>query len=395
MGFFDWLFPSKKQQELPVDGYFKTLTAYAPVYRTWSGKLYESELVRSAIDARARHVSKLQVNINGSAQRKLQTKLSAGPNEIQTWSQFLYRLCTILDMQNTAFIVYVYNRYMEPTGIMTVLPSSYELVECDGVPWVRFHFADGTQGADELRNIGIMTKFQYRSEVFGETNSALKDTMSLISVQNQGIENAVKDSTSYKYIARVNNFTKPSDLAKERKRFTEENMQGGDSGILLFPNTYSDIQQIKSSAYTIDADQMKFIQKNVYDYFGVNEAILQNTAVGDQMDAFWNGAIEPFAIQLSEVLTKLFFTEGERAHGAKVIVSANRLQYMSNQTKILMAQQLGDRGMIMIDEIRELFNFAPLPDGKGQYAPIRGEYYNAVEGKREQEPQEEPQNEQE
>ena len=399
MGFFDWLFPSKKQQELQVDGYYKTLTAYAPVYRTWSGKLYESELVRSAIDARARHISKLQINIEASAQAKLRAKLNTGPNPTQTWSQFFYRLSTILDMQNTAFIVFVYNRFMEPIGITPILPTAYELVEFQDEPWVRFTFANGDKGSDKLENIGIMTKFQYRSELFGETNSALRDTMSLISVQNQGIENAVKDSTSYKYIARVNNFTKPSDLAKERKRFTEENMQGGDSGILLFPNTYSDIQQIKSSAYTIDADQMKFIQKNVYDYFGVNEAVLQNTAVGDQMDAFWNGAIEPFAIQCSEVLTKLLFTQNERARGSKVFVTANRLQYMSNQTKILMAQQLGDRGMIMIDEIRELFNFAPLPDGKGQYAPIRGEYYNVAEEKTEapaeQEPQEEPQNEQE
>ena len=33
----------------------------------------------------------------------------------------------------------------------------------------------------------------------------------------------------------------------------------------------------------------------------------------------------------------------------------------------------------MIDEIRELFNWGPLPDGAGQHAPIRGEYYFADE----------------
>ena len=41
-----------------------------------------------------------------------------------------------------------------------------------------------------------------------------------------------------------------------------------------------------------------------------------------------------------------------------------------------MAQQLGDRGVLTIDEIRELFNYAPLPDGAGAYTPIRGEYKN-------------------
>ena len=39
-----------------------------------------------------------------------------------------------------------------------------------------------------------------------------------------------------------------------------------------------------------------------------------------------------------------------------------------------MAKELGDRGAILIDEIRELFNYEPLPDGAGQVAPIRGEY---------------------
>ena len=31
--------------------------------------------------------------------------------------------------------------------------------------------------------------------------------------------------------------------------------------------------------------------------------------------------------------------------------------------------------MIMIDEVRALFNYPPLPDGLGQQAPIRGEFY--------------------
>jgi hypothetical protein len=46
-----------------------------------------------------------------------------------------------------------------------------------------------------------------------------------------------------------------------------------------------------------------------------------------------------------------------------------------------MAKELGDRGVLMIDEIRELFNYEPLPDGAGQHAPIRGEYYMVDEGR--------------
>ena len=68
------------------------------------------------------------------------------------------------------------------------------------------------------------------------------------------------------------------------------------------------------------------------------------------------------------------FSERERAQGTKIVANANRLQYMSVTQKVQMAKELGDRGAILIDEIRELFNYAPLPDGAGQVAPIRGEY---------------------
>jgi hypothetical protein len=47
---------------------------------------------------------------------------------------------------------------------------------------------------------------------------------------------------------------------------------------------------------------------------------------------------------------------------------------MSTSEKVQVARELGDRGAILIDEIRELFNYAPLPNGAGQVAPIRGEY---------------------
>ena len=54
---------------------------------------------------------------------------------------------------------------------------------------------------------------------------------------------------------------------------------------------------------------------------------------------------------------------------------------MSVADKVSMWQQMGDRGAMMIDEGRELFDMAPLPDGAGQHAPIRGEYYFVDKGR--------------
>lgn len=376
MGLFEKLFP-KKHEDVRAGQYFRLLTGYTPAFTTWDGQLYESELVRSAIDARSRHVSKLSVRIDGAAQPKAKTRLIKQPNDYQTWSQFLYRLNTLLDMKNTAFILPTYDKFGEIVGIATAYTEHWELLDVNGEAWIRFYFDHGRHTAEKLSKVGIMTKFQYKSDMFGESNRALSDTMKLIDLQTQGIEEAVNSTASYRFMARVNNFAKAEDLANERDRFNKQNFgaNSGGGGIILFPNTYADISQVSVKPYTVDAEQMKLIKENVFGYFGVNEKILQNSAMGDELDAFFNGAIEPFSIQLSEVLTKMLFTPTEQAHGSVVYATANRLQYMPVDQKISMAQQLGDRGMLLIDEARELFNYPPLPDGLGQKAPIRGEFY--------------------
>ena len=369
---------AKKSEEALTEArsFFQTLTAYAPVFTNWGGAIYESEIVRAAIDARARHMSKLKIETVGTANKSLQSKLAQGPNQWQTWSQFLYRTSTILDVNNTAFIVPVFDERMIITGVFPVLPSMCSLVEYDGEIWLRYQFSTGQYAAVEFRKCAVLTKHQYRSDFFGDSNFPLRETMQLIHIQNQGIEEGVKNAATFRFMAQLANFSSASDLAKERERFTEANLstESKSGGFLLFPNTYKDIKQIDVKPYAIDADQMKQIRENVFNYFGVSEAVLQNSAKAEELEAFFDGAIEPFAIQLSEAMTKMLFSERERAQGSYLIANANRLQYMSTTQKVQMAKELGDRGAILIDEIRELFNYAPLPNGAGQVAPIRGEY---------------------
>jgi len=383
MGLFDSIFGSQKKevQKITVkdNGTFETLTAYKPVFTTWAGSVYESELIRAAADARARHASKLRVELIGPAQQNLKRRFRKGPNEFQTWGQFLYRLSTILDIENTAFIVPILNEFAEVQGIYCVLPSKCEVREYDGKAYLRYQFKNNKYAAVEWDKCGVMTKFQYKNDFFGTSNSALNPTMQLIDMQNQGITEGVKSSATFRFMAKMTNFASAEDLALEQQRFAENNLKQGAGGVLIFPNTYDNIQQIKSSPYTIDADQMNLIRTNVFNYFGVNEDVLQNKAYGDAWSAFYEGAIEPFAIQLSDVLTNMIYTRQELATGNVVACTANRLQYMSTQEKLNVSSQLADRGILNRDEVREIWNLPPLPDGQGQDYVIRGEYKNAEE----------------
>lgn len=374
MGLFQWLFGSDEEPKVLKNAeQFKLLTAYEPIFTNHYGSIYENALVRSAIEAKARHISKLKVELQGEAQPNLKAKIKHNPNEWMTYPQFLARCSTILDCTNNLFIVPVQNEYLETIGFFPVLPEKVKLIEDKNKKlWLRYTFRNNQNGIVEFDRCAYLNKHQYKSDFFGDNNHALDNTMDLISIQDQGIKEAVKNSASYRFMARVSNFTSPSDLAEERSRFSRENLSGENGGLLLFPNTYTDIKQIESNPYNIDAEQMQLIQKNVYDYFGVNENIIQGKATSDELDAFFNSAIEPFAIALSEALSRAIYTERERSFGNHVYVNANRLQYMSQTAKVQVARDLGDRGILTINEIRELFNYSPLPNGDVAY--IRGEY---------------------
>ena len=381
MSLFSKIFGRRPEPQGEYQGTFKMLNGYVPRFTSFNGGVYESELIRAAINARATHISKLHVETRGAARPALQAKLRHGPNEFQTWSQFLYRLSTLLDVHNTAFITPVFDQFGEPSGIYTPLPNACEIVQYNGVPYLRYTFSWGEHAAVELAYCGVMTKYQYRSDFFGENNAALFPTMELIHIQNQGIEEGVKSAATYRFMAQLSNFSKTEDLAKERKRFTAENFaaDADAGGLLLFPNTYANIKQIEAKPFVVDDKQMAAIKANVFEYFGVSEDILTNQFNADTWAAFYEGAVEPWALQFSEVLTKMLFTLREQTQGNLVMATANRLQYMSNADKLQVSAQMADRGLMTRNEIREIWNLPPLPEPLGSQLPIRGEYYNVNE----------------
>ena len=380
MGLFEALFGKRKTAD-PAATRFETLTAYQPAFRSWGGQIYESELVRAAVDAKARHAAKLQYSMEGTARMKLWTNTKAAPNPWMTWSQFMERCSNIYEIQNNLFIVPILDEYGEVTGFFPVLPSECEVVDMGGDAWLKFTFNGGKKKSLPLSRIGVVVKHQLTDDFFGEKNNALNGTMELVNMVNQGIEQGVKNSATFRFMAQLTSKSFDEDLRKERERFDRNNFQQGSGGLLLFGNQFANIQQIKQEGYKVDSDQMKLIQQSVMNYFGVSENVLQNKANGDELDAFFNGCIEVFAIKMSEAMTRMVFTQREINGGNRILLTANRLQYMSVGSKISMAQQLGDRGILTIDEIRDLFNYAPMPDGSGQHAPIRGEYYFVDEGK--------------
>lgn len=374
MGLFEKIFP--KAQTFYGSSRWATLGFEAPTLSPRLSSAYENDLVRASVDTRARHISKLNIDIFGSGKPSTTTKLRKAPNDLCSWSQWLYRVSTILDNENNCFIVPTFDSVGNVSGLFPVLPSKCELVEYKGEPYIRYTFSNGNTAAMELKACGILTRFQYKDDILGGSRTALDNTLDVLDTQSKAVVQAMKDSLGIKFVAQMSNFSKADDLRKEREQFNENNFKSeSKGGVVLFPNTYKDIKQVNHQPYVVSGEQSNMIRNNVFDFFGVSENLIQNRATNEELDCFYNGVIEPFAIQLSEVITKMIFTDLEQANGNKIFFGANRLQYMSVSEKVQLVQQLGDRGMLTINEARELFNYPPLPDGTGDNVPIRGEYH--------------------
>ena len=371
MGAFNKLF-GKIKVAREVGAFFQMLDGYTPVFTSHDGGVYEMELTRACIHTFATHCSKLQPVVEGADPYKLKSVLEWKPNLFHTSPQFLYKAATIYEAQNTCFIIPVLDDFGRVAGYYPAAPNQTELRELDGVAYLVYTFGTGEKLSVELERVGIISKYLYTSDIAGESNDALNPTMQLLNTQNQGIVEGIKNSAAFRFMATVNNFAKAKDLAGERKTWVTENLGSDAGGLALFPNTYTNVQQIQSQAKIVDPEQVKVIENRVYTYFGSNEKILLNQASGDDWSAYYEGKIEPFALQLSTAMTCMTYVASLRARKNAIVWTANRLQYMTNQDKLQVSSQLFDRGILSTNMVMDIWQLPHVEDGDKRY--IRKEY---------------------
>lgn len=380
MGIID-IFKRRKKQTTAtkqVAEYFDLINGYSPAFRSYGGGIYEAAITRAAIHCIATHASKLKPEVLGANNRALNRRLQQAPNGIMTTSQYLYKIATILMVDNTAFIVPLYSDSGDDVvGFYPVSPQSAEIVDYNNRRYLRFRFAGG-MSAVEMDKVGIINQFLYRSDVFGESNSCMQPTLDLIDTNNQGIVNGVKASANIRFIGRLGLSLDDEDIDHERKRLVASNLtKENEGGVLLVDSKYEDIKQVMSQPYTVGAAEMEIINKNVYNYFGVNEKMLQNNYTSADWAAFYEGKIEPLALQLAQVHTKMLFSDFAQGNGNRVIFSANRMEYLSPEEKLNTVTQLFDRGLLTVNQGLEIYNMAPVADGDKRY--IRKEYMDMAE----------------
>lgn len=362
-----------------VGSYFKTLTAYSTSFSSWDGGVYEANLTRACIEAGARQASKLELNVSGVAEVQATRSLLTQPNPWTTTPQFLARVWTCLMVSDTCLIVPVIGADgVTQVGYAVALPSQTDVVEdATGSPWLRMRFSSGDTGYLEWSRVGVMTRHQFRSDLFGDQLDTLDDTLQLIDAQRQAELAAIKNNASVRFLGRLTTNLAPDDLRDKRKEFNESNLSVDNAnGIALYDTSFDSVTQVTPTAWTIDASEMERIRTNAHDHFGTNDSILHSCWSEDEWNAFYEGMIEPFAVMLGAVLTAMTYTPFEVANHNEITLSSNRLEYASNVTKLNVTTQLVDRGIMTLNQALDVWQMPQIgPDGDKRI--IRGEYIDA------------------
>lgn len=337
------------------------------------GSLRENEIVGAIANAVASNVAKLtpQVIRKTSAgttikNDKLSRLLEIRPNAENSTYDFLYKMASDLVYTSNAFAVVFFNDdCSEITSIQPITVTSHRIFEVDGVLYFKFIWEYDKKSYTVPYQFVIHIKGRYNRKRFLGTppDAELQNSTELLNVTYSGIKNVIRNSASLRGYLKYNNFIDEEELRQKVSEFQSAYMSSDNEGGIAGLDNTLDFHEITQKPPAIPITQVNFFRENIYRYYGVNEKILNSTYTEAEWNSFYEGVIEPIAIQLSLEFTYKLFTEGERSFGNKIVFTTNRLQYATLQTRNAVAKDLFDRGIITINEYREFMYLPQTEDG--------------------------------
>lgn len=373
MGLFSKLF-GKSDAGQGITITVETMSDTSSIFAEWSGNIYDSDIVRSAIWTNAKNAGKLNpkhIRKNGDKYDVFPTpkikRLLTRPNQYMSMSVFLNKMVTNCQKKNNAFALIKFGADGFPEGIYPITYNRVEAIEAKGFYFIRFNLADGktmTVAYEEL--IHLRMHFDEK-DIFGEgNNKTLSTIMEVINTTDVGVINAIKKSAIIRWLLKFNNVLNPTDKQKQIDDFVKNYLSIENSGGAAATDPRYEATQVKPESYVPNAAQMDRAKERIFSYFGVSEEVIQSKFNEEQWNAYYENTIEPLAIQLSEEFTEKLFSQKEREFGNEIVFEANRLQYASNTTKIAVGKFLTDIGAATIDQILEIFNMSPLGGEEGK-----------------------------
>jgi HK97 family phage portal protein len=342
---------------------------FVSIFVPFGRDMYKSGIVRSCIRALAEHTSKANPV---SKDQKLELLLRLRPNPFMCGKAFLYKARVMYELTNTVFILIVRgepSKGNKPVAFYPVPYTSFEALQApSGEIYIEFTMANGRKLIAAWADLVVLRKDYNSSDIAGDDNTPILDTLDLIWTSEQGIGNAVKSTANLRGIIKSTKaMLDPADIKQMKDDFVRDYMNMANEGGVAALDSTTEFKPIEMNPTVTNWAHLKEFRENVFRYFGVNDKILMGTQTPDEMQAFYESKIEPFLIELSEEITAKLYTDVEIMHGNRVQYEANTIQFMSTKEKLALVSMV-DRGALTPNEWRAALNLHPIEGGD---VPVR------------------------
>lgn len=348
------------------------LNGYKPVFTNYDGRYYDDADIRACVDAIARNAAKLspkhiRTSKNGieSVNGNLYRILSKRPNELQNAYRFYYHIVSELELYNDAFIYILRDEKQQVLGLYPLHYQTLKLYEYKDDIYIQFRFRRGQTRFVALSECIHLTRFVGEDGIMGGNNVPIIKTLSIKHVLDEGIINAIKTTQSIKGVVKSTKaMLKAKDVKAMRDQFVKDFVDDADGSGIGGLDATTDFKPIEIKPATATDTQVNSIDNKILSYFGIGNSIVQSKYSEEEWNAFYESILEPIGLQMGLEFTNKLFSATEIYHGNEIIFTANRLQYASNNTKINLMRYANN--VLTVDELREILNLEPLPNGEGQ-----------------------------
>lgn len=340
-------------------------------FYSWNGKLYQSDIVRSAIRPKARAIGKavakhIRKSVEGTSvnPEPYLRFLLEEPNPYMTGQQLQEKLATQLELNNNAFAYINRDTNGLPMEIYPITAIATEAVTKNGQLYLRFNLLNGNEVTFKYSDVIHLRKDFNENDIFGDSNAeALTPLMEIVNTTDQGIVKAIKNSNIVKWLLMFKQTLRPEDLKENAKRFVEDYLDvEGDSIGVAATDAKADAKQVEPKDYVPNEKQMDKTVQRIYSFFNTNEKIVQAKYNENEWISYYESAIEPDLIQLSNEYTRKIFTRRERGYGNKIIFESSNLTFASMDTKLKLVDYV-DRAILTPNEVREILGRPPYEGG--------------------------------
>lgn len=372
---FNIVFGKKEDKQLTdniTQTQFQLLSGWNSQFSTLPEGTYNSKVARQVIDRIATHCAKLvpkhiQGNITNNIKGDINFLLSNQPNPLMNTFDFIYRIISLLYTDCNAFVYIAKDNTGFITGFYPVLATTYELLQgADGTMYLQFDFVNGKTYTIPYLELIHLRLFYNRNDIFGMSNRVLQTDLNTANTVTEGIDKAIKTTSNLKGILQYeNSMLKEKDLKTNKENFVKDFLNMDNEGGIAALDAKAKFEPVNLKPITLDNEQLKRVNYNIFDYFGISEKIVNNSFAEEEWNAFYEGIIEARAMQMSYAFTNKIFKKQSIKEGHKIVFTANRLQYASLNTKTNLLKVVAPWAMVKVDEGREILDLPPMGGEEG------------------------------